>query len=34
MCARTGPSFTEERTIALFKTEDLEVIRLELFPGR
>ncbi len=29
-----GPSFTEERTIALFKTEDLEVIRLVLPAGK
>jgi quercetin dioxygenase-like cupin family protein len=29
-----GPSFTEERTVALFKTEDLEVIRLVLPAGK
>ena len=29
-----GPSFTDERTIALFKTEDLEVIRLVLPAGK
>jgi len=29
-----GPSFTEARTVALFKTEDLEVIRLVLPAGK
>ena len=29
-----GPSFTDERTDALFKTEDLEVIRLVLPAGK
>lgn len=29
-----GPSLADERTIALFKTDDLEVMRLVLMAGR